>query len=424
MANTIALSQKSSTKPYLIAWGLGLLFYFLEYAVRSSPSVMIGQLSSAFNVSALRISTVLGLYYYTYSTISLAAGAALDRVGAHLPVSIGVCLLGIGCFLFAAPSVFAGDTGRLLQGAGSAFAFPGCVYLATRGFPPQQLATAIGFTQCFGMLGGSAGQFVVAPMIANGLSISSLWFTIGTLCLIVCLSLFFLVPKETKTTETAPNKKQNFLTPYKIVFSNPQSYLCGIVSGLLFAPTTIFAMTWGVAFFEHDRGFAYRAASVASSMVPLGWVVGCPLLGWLADKGGRRKPVLIGGCVFMMLSLLQLLYAPLLLPAGATLFVFGVGSGAAMLPYSVIKEVNPDKVKGSATGAINFLTFGVTTLLGPLFAAAYGRTLETTTDPSLHFQRAGLFWVGTTALAVFVSLFLRETGRAAALSTKGMNEGR
>ena len=28
-----------------------------------------------------------------------------------------------------------------------------------------------------------------------------------------------------------------------------------------------------------------------------------------------------------------------------------------MIPYSMIKEVNPDEVKGSATGAMNFIVF-------------------------------------------------------------------
>jgi hypothetical protein len=32
-------------------------------------------------------------------------------------------------------------------------------------------------------------------------------------------------------------------------------------------------------------------------------------------------------------------------------FLLGFGSGAAMIPYSIIKEVNPDRAKGSATAS-------------------------------------------------------------------------
>ena len=87
-------------------------------------------------------------------------------------------------------------TGRLLQGAGSAFAFTGAVYLASRGFPARYLATAIGVTQCFGMLGGSAGQFLVGPMIEHGLSVHIVWVGLGAIILANALLLYIATPKE------------------------------------------------------------------------------------------------------------------------------------------------------------------------------------------------------------------------------------
>jgi len=62
------------------------------------------------------------------------------------------------------------------------------------------------------------------------------------------------------------------LAPYKIVFSNPQSYLCGLAAGLLFVPTTVGDMVWGVRFFQADKSFSFHDAVFAISMVPLGWV--------------------------------------------------------------------------------------------------------------------------------------------------------
>lgn len=84
-----------------------------------------------------------------------------------------------------------------------------------------------------------------------------------------------------------------------------------------------------------------------------------------------------------------------------------------MIPYSIIKESNPDHVKGSATGAINFITFGVTTLLSPLFSKLFGKTLMVSTDKALHFQLSGLFWIAAIVCAVLLSLLLKETGKAA-----------
>src|SRR5690606_35068443 len=124
-----------------------------------------------FKVTPVTLVTIIGTYYYTYSTVSLLAGLALDKFGAKYSLFIGTFILGLGCLLFVLSHSFSGNAGRLLQGAGCAFAFPGCVYLASKGFSAKSLATAIGFTQCIGMLGGSAGQFIVGPWIEQGLKI-------------------------------------------------------------------------------------------------------------------------------------------------------------------------------------------------------------------------------------------------------------
>lgn len=408
--------SSSLKKFYVIAWVFGLVFYFLDYVIRAAPAVMIPELVSNFKTTELKLISMVGTYYYTYSTCSLIAGIALDKFGGKRSLFAGCLILGIGCLLFLISSQTAGITGRLLQGAGCAFAFPGCVYLASKGFSSKSLATAIGATQCIGMLGGTAGQFLVGPWVEDGININSFWLWSGVITIITAVLLYFFTPKDDKADpEEKPHHSVGYLDTYKVVFKNPQSWLCGIISGLLFAPTTIFAMTWAVAFFEKDRQFLFREATITSAMVAFGWAFGCPLLGFITDKIGRRKPVLVGGALLMILSFLQMIYLPDLYAAKVSMFIFGVGSGAAMIPYSVIKETNPDHVKGSATGAINFITFGVTTLLSPVFSRWFGKSLDVSSG-NLHFQQSVLFWIAGIVLAILISFMLKETG------SKGKNQ--
>src|SRR5262249_37567194 len=253
---------------FVAAWAFAGIFYILEYAARSSPSVMIPQLASSFGTTALGVSSVLVMYYYTYSIFSLVAGGALDHLGAKRPLTVGIVTLAVGCLLFSAPSVVVGSLGRLLQGAGSAFAFTGAVYLASRGFPARYLATAIGATQCLGMIGGSAGQFAVAPMIQAGLGAKQFWIGLGVLLLVNAVLLYIVTPREVIPSNKKAGGLAGLFRPYKIVFTNPHSYLSGIVAGLLFAPTTIGAMIWAVPGFQKDIQLGYSEAVVAAAMVP------------------------------------------------------------------------------------------------------------------------------------------------------------
>jgi MFS family permease len=140
----------------------------------------------------------------------------------------------------------------------------------------------------------------------------------------------------------------------------------------------------------------------------MGWVVGCPVLGWLADRFGRRKPVLLLGMVVM----LQMIALPTLLPIALSCFLFGIGSGAAMIPFTIIKEVNPDGVKGSATGAMNFITFGISAIIGPVFGKLVGPGFLNPTNPLHHFKESLWFWIGGIVLAFLLAIPLRETGKA------------
>jgi MFS family permease len=395
------------------AWLLVAVYYFYQYALRSAPSVMMPQLTEAFGVSALGVSAIVGMFYYGYSPFSLVAGAALDRFGAKRIVPIGAALVGIGALLFGTGNVTAANVGRFLQGAGGVFALVGAVYLVTKNFPASLAASFIGATQMFGMAGGSAGQFLVGPMIEGGLPWGHFWIYAGVagLALSVCLLLF--LPKEAPAPSAGG--LAGVLRSLKTVFVNPQSILCGLISGLLFIPTTIFGMTWGVRFLQEGRGREYEAAVMLAATVPLGWMIGCPLLGFISDKLGRRKPVILAGSAVLLGVLAWVLFGdPAILRGPVVGILMGVASGAAMLPYTVIKEANPPELGGSATGVINFINFTFSALLGPVFGSRLVQEPGADDTMNLADYQAGfqplLYGI---ALALVLTCLLKETGPAA-----------
>lgn len=405
------------TKAALGAWLLVAIYYFYQYALRSAPSVMMPQLSEALAVNAAGVSAIVGMFYFSYSPFSLVAGAALDKFGAKRVIPIGAAFVGVGALVFGLGGETTAYAGRFLQGAGGAFALVGAGYLITKNFPASMAASFIGATQMFGMAGGSAGQFFVGPMIKRGLPWSQFWTYAGVLGLVVAVALFVLLPKDPAkpATEGARGGIAEVLIALKLVFVNPQSWVCGFVSGLLFIPTTILAMTWGVRFLQEGRGREYDSAVMLAATVPLGWMVGCPLLGFISDRIGRRKPVILGGAVVLLAVLGWVLFGDPAIFRGAPVgILMGIASGAAMIPYTVVKEVNPPELGGSATGVINFINFTFSALLSPVFGSRLVKLAEDDGQLSLKDYQAGfqplLYGVG---FAIILTFMLRETGPAA-----------
>ena len=406
-----AQSTHKAVKMATVAWLLTAVYYFYQYALRSAPAVMMPELSKAFGLEVLGVASIVGLFYYGYSPFSLVAGAAMDRIGPRRLLPFAAVAVGIGALLFATGNSAIASVGRFMQGAGGVFALVGAIYIATKNFPASQAATLIGATQMFGMAGGSAGQFLVGPMIGRGLPWNVFWMGMGAFGLLIGVVLFFLIPKQEASNQAAAGLK-SILTAFGAVFKNPQSILCGLIAGLLFIPTTIFDMIWGVRFLQEAHGLDYGTAVMRSATVPFGWIIGCPLLGFISDRLGRRKPVIAGGAVILLLCLAWILYGrPGVFPPYVLGLIAGTASGAAMLPYTVIKEANPPEYGGTATGVVNFLNFTFSALLGPVF----GWILQSVSGGAArmqveHFQSTFTPLLYGVAIAIILTLLLKETG--------------
>jgi MFS family permease len=371
---------------------------------------MLPELSINLGIATASIGSLIGSFYYTYSLTSIVAGGVLDRFGARVPVALGMLMLAIGCVMFSNGTYGIALLGRLLQGAGAAFAFTGAVYIATRSFPASQLAFAIGIAQAFGMFGGSAGQYAVAQLVHNfSVPWPQIWYGLAALIFVLAVAMYLQRESVVRTEINAEVGQKNVLRGYRIVFSNPQSWLCGLCAGLLFIPTTVGDMIWRVAFFTEGLGIAYTDAVTSVALVLFGWVIGCPLLGWISDRIKRRKPVVIGGAIALLISECVIAFGPASLVDSVWLSLFfGMVSGAAMIPYTMIKEANPPKVAGTATGIMNLIVFAASALISPIASALYNHVGQSYGVQILQFRSIGLLMISCAAGAVVLAFFLKE----------------
>jgi MFS family permease len=186
-----AAAPPETLKPlFFIAWLLCAVFYFFQYAVRSAPGIMQGELSEAWGGN--RIGSMISAYYVAYAVMALVAGVLLDRYGAKRTIPLGIAVVALGCLLFSQGSEAAGMIGFVLQALGAIFAFIGSSYVAARYLPGRMLALFIGLTQCLGMAGAAFGSkpvhMVIDPAGSFGVAWQHVWVVFAIVGLVLAIT--------------------------------------------------------------------------------------------------------------------------------------------------------------------------------------------------------------------------------------------
>jgi MFS family permease len=152
------------------------------------------------------------------------------------------------------------------------------------------------------------------------------------------------------------------------VLANRQAWLVALVGLGTSAPLLAFASLWGVPFLETAYRLPRTQAATLTSVIFVGWGVGAPVIGWLSDRIGRRKPPLIAGLVLETLALALLVYVPdLPLPVLAGLcFLVGFFGSAQIVCFALARETYASALSGTAIGFVNAMVTGAGALFQPL----------------------------------------------------------
>ena len=156
---------------------------------------------------------------------------------------------------------------------------------------------------------------------------------------------------------------------------------------LLNLPIFIFGAIWGITYLVQYHHLTKVHASLVTSMLFIGMVIGSPLLGWISDhftlsisrsglslsKQGSRKQLLYASAMISLLLLTFLEFAPPLSMAALLVIFFLVGfiSGAQVIGYPYVAELNPSRYTGAATGLASTLIMGGG-LVQPIFGWLLG----------------------------------------------------
>jgi len=353
------MQNKSSFIKWSI-WGVAALFYFYEFVLRVSPSVMIPELMESFHITASAVGVLSAFYLYAYAPLQLPAGVIMDHFGVKKVLSFASLVCGLGAIIFAISYKLSyASFGRFLIGAGSSGAFVAMVYVTSHWFPFKKRAFLIGVANSLAMLGASAGSGPLSSVIKEfgWRGTISVLGTFGILLAIVVYIIFKLDPQDEKVEKETAKEDSNVLKNLKLIIKHKKIWINSIVALLFYATTTAFGGLWGLSFVETAYGVSKQTAGYALSMVFFGWLVGGPLIGFFSDLIGKRTTVIRLGILGSLIFLIPVIYFPTIhiYVVYILLFLVGLFSSAELLNFSLSIELISFRAKATAAAFTNAL---------------------------------------------------------------------
>jgi len=390
---------------------------------------MVPELMAAYHIQAYALGTLSAFFYYPYVLMQLPVGILVDRYGSRCLLAFTAFACAGGCYLFAgANSLPLAQLGRFIMGFSASFAFVGTLKLASVWFPPRRFGLMASSTQALGMLGAAVGE---APM---SLAVAAIgWqhtlFAVASIFLILGIFIFLVVrnkPSDENRYKMSPpcthlsrqkNKPNHLLAGFVRVLKNPQSWLNGLYAGLVFAPTTAIAEFWGVSFIKTAYHISNHKAAAAISLVFIGWAMGGPLTGWLSDRLGKRRPIMIASALLgaiTMFSVIFFTHMPVAL-LFALLFIYGLTNTGVGIAYAVASEINPHSIAGTSLAFSNMASVLLGAALMPVIGFFIERHWDNVWDNNTpiysvsDYQHALWLIPLCSFLGLFIAFMVKET---------------
>ncbi len=412
-----------SAYPWLICF-VGMLFYCFNYFLRNSPSVMQTELSQSFHITAYEFGVLASAYYWAYTPMQIPAGMIYDKFGVRIVLCLACIMATLGVSTFVAADTFViAWIGRFMIGLGCAFAYIGILKLASVWLPANRFAIVAGLATAAGMSFGALTQLYITHVSGKldykqALSPAIL---IGVLLSILIFCMIKDRPKDQVNSANemrAPINTRQLFNALRIIFTNPQMWLIGIIGCLLYLPASVFLDAYSKQYLITVFQITPSQAAFVSALTFLGWIISGPIIGAYSDYIKKRCLPLTFTGFFAAALLCVVFYIPGVLNLWGlycVFFLIGFCCGSHPLCFPLGKENNPIQISGTAVAATNMLImFG-----GNIFPPIVGKLLDlhstTTGANGLPIYSASDYTFALSviplgvALGIFLSFFLKET---------------
>lgn len=366
--------SKHALRPWLVCVSAAL-FFFYEFVQMGLFNAIGDELRQTFSMNATQLGQLSARYFYADVSFLFFVGILLDRFSVRMIVLAAMWLTILSTLVFAlSHSLLIANISHFATGIGNAFCFLSCIKLATNWFPPRHLALVIGVMVSIAFIGGIVAQTPFSYLVNRiGWRQAVLVDVILGFGLLTIIYLFVYDQPAHLIVADQPIESIPMPTKDKViaVILNMQNWFAGIYTCLLNLPIFLLGELWGITYLMARYPLSKERASIITSMLFIGTMIGAPLSGWLSDRLRKRRFIMIWGAIFSLITISMLIYAPGLtfLKLVALFFLLGFFTSTQVISYPLIAESNPHGSTGTATGLASLLIMGGGAVFQPLFGS-------------------------------------------------------
>ncbi len=307
-------------------------------------------------------------FYLGYIITQIPAGILADRFGVRVILALSLIIEGISTFGMGYITTY--DSGfalRVITGLGAGAVYSACARSLMEWFPARERGTAFGI-----MLGAPSAGIVLSSVIVPPLNTAVGWQGafqfVGAATIVVGILIFILV----RSSEQVKGGGSMF-GGFRVILGSRDLILTAL-AGFCLMWVELGTATWAIAHVK-KLGISLGAAGSVMMFYGIGGLISPPVSGYLSDKIGNRKWILIVS--FLIIAPVTVVFGnqtdlTMLCVVG---FLFGFCSYFANPHLTIlISEFAGKEWAATANGASN-VVFQTASMIGP---AIMGWSIDTT----------------------------------------------
>ena len=407
----MALDNKS--KSGLAVFVTLSILYFFSIVHRVATASIADNLIIDFNTDNSVLGLMSGMYFYAYAAAQLPVGIILDKIGTRKTLTFLGLVASIGNLLFAlSPTVPLLAAGRALIGFGVGGFYVSALKTLAVSYNPRRNATLTGVLTSIGNIGGIVASSPLA-LLALALGWRETFLIIfSVMFLFVAVAWFSIKDPENKPT---PTSKRRIKEDLKKIFSTRPLLAVLPVPFFVYGCFVSFQGLWAGPYLMNVYGMNKADASLSFMFISIGFILALPLAGFISDKMGKKKPVLLTGLILTLLFWLIMTFFGGNLgnyQLIALLAFLGFAYGIACIFLTIPAALFPKEIAGSAIASLNIFNF----IGGGVFQFLMGFIIDSTNQAGnafIPYQSIFIMSAIGVLLALVCSLFFKEQKRIA-----------